>query len=170
MRTRRARTRDAAAIAQLISHYAGQGLLLPRSEGEIREHLVRFLVLAAKGRVLGCLSLEGYGPRLAEIRSLAVDPESRGRGLGARLVEFALAEARRRGIAQVFAVTHAPEFFLRQGFTATRLQSLDQKVERDCSACPKRRSCRLSAVIATLIPERADLAVLGETAHAIPAA
>ncbi len=170
MKARRARAADAEAIGRLILHYAEQGLLLPRSQSELREHVNHFLVLAEKGRILGCLSLEGYGADLAEIRSLAVDPDTRGRGLGARLVEFALTEARRRGIARVFAVTQAPEFFLRLGFSDVPRQSLDQKVERDCSACSKRRSCRLSAVIATLIPERAALVVLDETADAIPSA
>ncbi len=170
MRARRTKASDATTISRLISHYAAQGLLLPRSENEIREHLDRFLVLAEKGRVFACLSLEGYGPDLTEIRSLAVDPEARDRGLGARLVEIALAEARRRGIARAFAVTHVPKFFLRRGFTTIPRQSLDEKAERDCRICLKRRSCQLSAVIATVIPEQAALVILNERADSTPAA
>lgn len=164
MRARLAKESDAAAIYRLIALYAEQGLLLPRAENEIRRNIGHFLVLLERGIVVSCVALENYGADLAEIRSLAVDPELRGRGIGPKAVSFALAEARRRGIARVFAVTHAPEFFVRQGFQPVRRQSLAEKIERDCRVCPKRRACRLSAVMATVIPERDFLPVLGDSA------
>jgi amino-acid N-acetyltransferase len=170
MRARRARPTDAAAIHRLIAAYAAQGLLLPRLEEEIREHVARFLVLEEKNQITGCVALEGYGPDLAEIRSLAVNPEIRGHGLGARLVIYALAEARRRKIARVFAVTHAPEFFLRQGFALSKRQALAEKIERDCSVCPKSRRCRLSAVVITVIPDRIPLNILDASASPAPVA
>lgn len=170
MRTRRARPSDVPAIHALIAHYAAQGVLLPRTEENVREQLRRFLVLEEKGRLGGCVSLESYGPDLAEIRSLAVSPEIRGRGLGSRLVEFALAEARHRKIARVFAVTHAPEFFVRQGFALSHRRAIPEKIERDCASCPKARRCRLAAVVATIIPERAALPILDEAATSAPVA
>ncbi len=169
MRARRAKNSDAEAISRLIAGYAEQGLLLPRAEEEIRGHIGHFLVVHEKENFLGCVALESYGADLAEIRSLAVDPEIRGRGIGSRLIMFAMAEARRRGITRVFAVTHAPDFFLRQGFETTRRQSLTEKIERDCRTCSKRRSCKLVAVTATVIPERAFLPILGETATPVAA-
>ncbi len=48
MRARTARIGDAAAVHRIIAHYAGEGLLLPRTEAEIREHVGRFLVLVEK--------------------------------------------------------------------------------------------------------------------------
>ena len=164
MRPRRAKSRDAAAIHALIAHYSAQGLLLPRAEEEIRRNISHFLAYEEKGRVVACVALENYGTDLAEIRSLAVAPEFRGRGIGERMIGFALEEARRREIPRVFAVTQAPQFFLRQGFEAVERQSLTEKIARDCHACPKRRSCRLTAVVATVIPERATLPVLGDSA------
>ncbi len=164
MRARKARAADAVAIHQLIAHYAGEGLLLPRTESEIREHIGRFLVLEDKDQLAGCVALELYGADLAEIRSLAVSPEIRGRGLGGRLVQHALMEARRRKIARVFAVTQSPDFFTRRGFARSSRQALPEKIERDCNTCPKRRTCRLAAVIATVLPERIALPVLSESA------
>ena len=163
MKTRCARIKDAGAIHQLVARYAEQGLLLPRAEEEIRHNIRHFLVLEEKRQIVGCLSLESYGTDLAEIRSVAISPERRGEGLGANLVEFALLEARRRGIARVFAVTHAPQFFEQQGFVAASRHSLTEKIERDCRTCPKQRSCKLVAVVATVIPERVMFPVLGET-------
>ena len=170
MKARRAIISDAAAIYALIAHFAGLGLLLPRAEEEIRRNISHFLVHKMKGRVAGCVALESYGPDLAEIRSLAVVPEIQGRGMGAGLLEFALAEARRREIARVFAVTHAPDFFLHRGFAAVSRQSLTEKIERDCRTCPKRRSCKLVAVVATVIPERVTLPILSDSAALVTVA
>jgi N-acetylglutamate synthase-like GNAT family acetyltransferase len=169
MKARRAIVSDAPAIYTLIAHFVGLGLLLPRTEEEIRRNISHFLVHKVKGRVVSCVALESYGPDLAEIRSLAVDPKIHGQGMGARLLEFALAEARRREIARVFAVTHAPDFFLRRGFAVVSRQSLTEKIARDCRACPKRRSCKLVAVVATLIPERITLPILRDSAAPVSA-
>ncbi len=170
MKTRRARPGDAPAIHALIEHYAAEGILLPRTEENVREQARGFLVLEEKGLIAGCVSLEKYGTELAEIRSLAVNTELRGRGLGARLVQYALTEARRRRIARVFAVTHAPEFFVRQGFDTAPRRALPEKIARDCSGCPKARRCRLVAVIAMVIPERAALPILTDAVTSSPAA
>jgi argininosuccinate lyase / amino-acid N-acetyltransferase len=170
MRARKARPSDAGAIFQLIASYAAEDLLLPRAEDEIRRNISHFLVFEEKSRVVSCVALEKYGPDLAEIRSLAVAAELRGRGAGARLLHYALTEARSRGIARVFAVTHTPEFFLRHGFAAGSRLSLTEKLERDCRSCSKRYSCRLVAVIATVIPERIMLPVLGDSPEAVSVA
>lgn len=170
MRVRCANIADAPAIHALVAQYAGKGLLLPRAEDEIRRNISHFLVCKMNRRVVGCVALESYGSDLAEIRSLAVDPEICGQGIGASLLGFALEEAQRREIARVFAVTHAPEFFLRQGFSAAARQSLTEKIERDCRHCAKRRTCRLVAVVATVIPERITLRVLGDSAEPVSVA
>lgn len=169
MRARRARISDVEAIYTLIACYAEQGFLLPRAKDEVRQNIGHFLVLHEKGKILSCVALENYGADLAEIRSLAVDPEVRGRGIGSKAIVFALAEAKRRGIARVFAVTHAPDFFLRQGFEPTQRQSLAEKMERDCRVCPKRRWCKLVAVIATVISDRVRLPILDDSAMTVSA-
>jgi len=169
MRTRRATISDVAAIHAIVTHYAAQGLLLPRAAEEIRANIGHFIVQEDGHRIVSCLSLESYGADLAEIRSIAVEPENRGRGLGARLIASALAEARRRGIARVFAVTHAPQFFERQGFASAARQSLTEKIERDCRTCSQQRTCKLVAMVATVIPERVVLPILSESAAPVPA-
>ena len=169
MRTRRAKLSDASAIHSLVAHYAAQGLLLPRGAEEIRANIGHFIVQEENHRVVSCLSLESYSADLAEIRSIAVDPENRGQGLGARLIASALNEARSRGIARVFAVTHAPKFFERQGFAPAARQTLTEKIERDCRTCSQQRTCQLVAVIAPVIPERVTMPILSESATPVPA-
>jgi argininosuccinate lyase / amino-acid N-acetyltransferase len=162
VRARKAKPADAPEIFALIARYAAQGLLLPRNEDEIRRNISHFLVLEEKGRLAGCVGLEIYALDLAEIRSLAVAKDLQGRGLGARMIEYALEVARRRAIWRVFAVTHAPQFFLRQGFESVSRQTLTEKIERDCQDCPKRRACRLTAVAVTLLPKHDSFPILGD--------
>ena len=169
MKTRKARPSDALAIHRLIAHYAALGVLLPRSEADVRAAIGRFRVLERKGKLFGCVALEGYGPDLAEIRSLAVAPDTRGQGLGSQLVSAVLAEARRRKIARIFAVTHAPEFFAPQGFATASRWSLPEKIARDCTGCPHNPTCKLVAVVRTVCPERVALPILGVAATPAPA-
>ncbi len=169
MKARRARPEDIGPVYSLISHYAAEGLLLPRAEEEIREHISRFLVLSDHDKLIGCVALEPYGADLAEVRSLAVAPEARGRGLGARLLRFAVVTARRRKIARVFALTHETQFFERQGFQASSRLALPEKIERDCCTCPKVNHCDLIALIATVCPDRITLPILAADRKAVPA-
>jgi amino-acid N-acetyltransferase len=173
MRARIAKMSDASAVHRVIAHYAGEGLLLPRTEAEIREHIERFLVLVEKHngseRVLGCVALEPYGPDLCEIRSLAVAPSARGQGrnVGDRLMKAAMDTARRRKIARLFAVTHRPEFFSRYGFTPGPRQTVPEKIERDCVTCPKEHNCTLVATVAVVCPERDVLPILNGAGKAL---
>ncbi len=180
MRTRLARLEDVAAISRLISDYAAQGILLPRSPEEVRAHLSCFIVLtelvaaldAPPGakpvaeRLLGCVALEPYGPDLAEVRSLAVRPDERGRGLGGRLLQAAVRTARRRKTARIFAVTHAPALFERHGFSSAPRDTVPEKIERDCKHCPKRRRCKLVTLVHVVCPDRVLLPVLAAPAKA----
>jgi N-acetylglutamate synthase-like GNAT family acetyltransferase len=177
MRTRLARPEDVAGISRLIAEFVEQELLLPRSPEEVRAHLNRFIVLteteppmdAARRssppveRLLGCVALEPYGRDLVEVRSLAVCSDEQGHGLGGRLLEAAIRTARRRKIARVFAVTHAPALFERHGFASVERETVPEKIERDCQGCSKRRRCKLVTLVSVVCPERLTLPVLAET-------
>jgi amino-acid N-acetyltransferase len=111
---RSATPEDVDSIVRLIAAHPGQ--LLPRPREEIEQLVETFWVIEEAGDLAGCCCLEIYSPKIAEVRSLAVRDASRGRGHGARLVEAAVAEARRRGIPQILVVTSNVEFFSRLRF------------------------------------------------------
>lgn len=67
---------------------------------------VRFLVATADGAVVGYL-VAVFAADEAEIANVAVDPACRGRGIGARLLDEALAEGGRRGTAQMYLEVRA---------------------------------------------------------------
>jgi amino-acid N-acetyltransferase len=77
-----------------------------------------FVVHEDDGRVVGVGGLELYGDD-GLLRSLAVDSDYRGQGLGASLVEAICARAQRLDLGVVYLLTtDAEAYFARQGFEA----------------------------------------------------
>jgi amino-acid N-acetyltransferase len=164
MKIRRAKAAETAAIHCIVAEYAAQGVLLPRTMEQIERGIGDYLVALDGDRVIGCVALEIYGGMLAEVRSLAVAPEARGAGTGAKLLDAAMKQARRRKIARLLAVTRSTTFFERHGFRRVRGGMPVEKVARDCSQCSKAPTCRLEALGVDLAPSLAVLPVL-QPAH-----
>ncbi|MFC0861780.1 amino-acid N-acetyltransferase [Sphaerimonospora cavernae] len=114
---RRARTPDVRVIRRLVDAYSGAGpRLLEKSTVTLFEDIQEFWVAESDGRVIGCGALHVLWEDLAEIRTLAVDPETRGRGVGHRIVAALIRTARELGVRRVFCLTFEVEFFGRHGF------------------------------------------------------
>lgn len=137
-------------IVRLVDYWAKQGENLPRTRDEIHAAITDFGVALHKGEVVGCGSLFVYGPTLAEIRSLGVDPDKHGMGIGSQLVSYFLESARRLHIPRVFVLTRAPEFFQNNGFRVVAIDVLPEKVFKDCLKCNKRSMCDEIAMICEL--------------------
>ncbi len=150
IRIRKAIASDIAALLKLINTYAGQGLMLPRTEFELAENLRDFSVVCQGGRVLGCCALHIYSPAMAEIRSLAIGPEAQGRGLGRALVAALEQEAASFGLEAVFAFTYIPDFFRKLGYREVDRGELPLKAWKDCLRCPKFQCCDETAVLKRL--------------------
>lgn len=135
------------AVCQLVEYWAQAGENLPRSRDEILHSLNDFGVAIYNGEVVGCGSLYLYSRSLAEVRSLGVDPNHQGLGVGSRLLEYLLTVAQRTHIPRVFALTRAPEFFKRSGFEHVPIDVLPEKVFKDCLQCAKRSQCDEVAMI-----------------------
>jgi len=105
----------------------------------LADHLDTTLVAREAGHVVGSAALELYGTT-ALLRSVAVAPGLRGRGLGQELTRHALALARRRKVRTVYLLTEtAGGFFPRFGFRAIPRETVDPAVQRSVeftSACP----------------------------------
>ncbi len=146
MNVRSAKISDAKVICSLINYYAEHDKMLFRSLAEIYENLQTFLVAEQDGKAVGCCALEVIWSDLAEIKSLAVESDKRGQGIGTALVAAALDHARYLGVPRVFALTLEPIFFERLGFAAIRKEDLPMKVWSDCAKCPKQHECDETAM------------------------
>ena len=108
---RAARHEDILAIRSLIGRYPQQLVQhdLPRPAS--------FFVAVSAEKIVGCCALQIYSRRLAEVRSLAIDPDFMGLGIAKTLVERCLKRARERNVKQILAVSSEAAFFERCGFS-----------------------------------------------------
>ena len=152
MRLRDAEERDVAPLLALINGYADRGMLLRRTEESLRQALPDFVVATAPApdgteEIVGCGALTMLGPSLGEVRSLAVRPDMAGKGLGRKIVEHLLTQARERGFAEVLALTRRSSFFDALGFEVTRRERFIDKLMVDCGACPLNLCCDEIAMV-----------------------
>ncbi len=113
---RKATEADLAAMAELITPFVEQGLLLERTFEELAEWLGTSFIAELDGKIIGCAALEIYSRKLAEIRSLAVSKDAQGLGVGKALVNACVELAQQRNILEVMAITASEEFFRSCGF------------------------------------------------------
>jgi amino-acid N-acetyltransferase len=121
---RPARTADVPVIRALIDQNVGSGRLLDKTTVNLYEDILEFCVAEVSGspssvvgRVVGCGALHVMWEDLAEIRTVAVDSSLRGHGIGHLIVDELLDRARAVGVARVFCLTFAVDFFAQHGFS-----------------------------------------------------
>jgi amino-acid N-acetyltransferase len=149
---RKASMPDIHALLELINGYAAKGIMLPRTEFEMSENIRDFTLVFSEGQLVGCGALHFYSPTSGEIRSLAVDPEAKSRGIGRAVVEALETEAIEYRLHSVFAFTYVTGFFQKLGFEEVERGALPLKAWKDCLRCPKFQSCDETAVIKYLVP------------------
>ena len=113
---RRARATDVRAIRELIQPLADDRVLIAKEAVAYYEALQEFRVAEVDGVLAGCGALHVMWEDLAEVRTLAVDPAQRGYGVGGRLLQTLLEDAREIGVERVFTLTFEVDFFTRHGF------------------------------------------------------
>jgi amino-acid N-acetyltransferase len=141
---------DARKLHALVSGNLEEGHLLPRTLGELAVHAERFVVAVRARRIAGCAELAPLSPHVAEVRSLAVDRNERGDGIGTLLIDEIRRRARRDGYEKLCAFTHTPGYFIHQGFSIVPHLWLTEKVFTDCVKCPLFRRCGQYAMVLPL--------------------
>jgi amino-acid N-acetyltransferase len=149
-RLRPARLPDVPRIAALMASFVQEGTLLARPMAELFQCLREFHVVEEHGEVVACAALRILWGDLGEVRSLVVAPGYQGRGLGVRLVERIVEDARQLGLPRVIALTRTPAFFERAGFRQVERETLPRKIWTDCIHCPRRHACDETAMVRDL--------------------
>lgn len=130
-----------------------------------RDHLATTLLATQGPEIVGCAGAEIHGS-VALLRSVAVAPGLQRQGIGRRLVERLLHEARSRDLAAVYLLTvTAPEYFAQHGFKRRPRSEAPVALQASAEfqgACP---ACAALMVLPLRepLPAEADLpvAVLG---------
>ena len=133
---KKARLKDIASMQILVRPEVENGVILPRSDDEIATNIRSYTLAFDDDRLIGYSALHIHASNLAEVRSLIVDSNYRGKGVGSGLVNALLDEARALEIAQVFTLTYRSEFFKNLGFVEISKERLPaQKIWADCIKC-----------------------------------
>ena len=149
---RKARLSDARAIHHLINSWAESGKVLSRSLNYIFEHIREFWVCVEGKRIVACGALNVVGwQQLAEIKSLVVAKGRQRKGIGRELVEACKEEAFELEIGGIFALTYAPDFFIKVGFKSIDRKKLPHKIWSDCVNCSEFPDCSEEAVMLHLL-------------------
>lgn len=112
---RRARTTDVPSIKGLVDTYAGK-ILLEKNLVTLYEAVQEFWVAELDGEVVGCGALHVLWSDLGEVRTVAVKPEVRARGIGHAIVDRLVRVARELELGRLFVLTFEIQFFSRHGF------------------------------------------------------
>jgi amino-acid N-acetyltransferase len=147
---RKAQIADVKDIQKLLMTYANRGDMLSRSLSELYESLRDFYVVEEEGALLGAAALHIVWEDLAEVRSVAVTEDAGRKGIGSRLVQACISEAREIGLKRLFCLTYKPDFFAKHGFRLVDKAELPHKVWGDCIKCPKFPDCDENAMILDL--------------------
>lgn len=126
---RPARTRDVPGVRRLVEAYSRNRILLAKELVTLYEDVQEFEVAVTDtGDVVGCGALHVLWEDLAEVRTLAVDPAWRGRGVGDALLRSLVARGAALGVSRLFCLTFEVAFFAAHGFEVIEGTPVDPEV------------------------------------------
>jgi amino-acid N-acetyltransferase len=121
--------------------------LLDRSQlpgAGVEEHFSNYLVAEEEKRIVGMVGLELYGS-VGLVRSLAVAPYVRSKGIGSALVHAILEKAKERGLEEVYLLTTTADgYFPRFGFEPIPRDQIDSRLHSSKElqgVCPQSAVC-----------------------------
>ena len=144
---RKATVEDVKKIQKLVNFYAKRDRMLPRSLNELYENIRNFFVYVEGNKIYGACALDVDWEDLAEIKSLAVAKSRNNRGIGTRLMQECLKDAKKLKITKVFALTYVPDFFEKFGFSVIDKKELPHKIWSECIKCMYFPNCKEIAMI-----------------------
>ena len=125
---RAAKTSDVKGIRKLIDTYAPQRRILSKETVTLYESVQEFIVAVDGDEVVGCGALHVLWEDVAEVRTVAVSEEMRGKGVGHRILEQLIDRAKTIGVKKIFCLTFETEFFGRHGFEEIKGAPVDPEV------------------------------------------
>ena len=141
MLVREANVNDTERIIEMVNFYSKKGMMLPKTPYKIYSTIQNFFVAEVDGKVIGCVALSVLWKDIAEICSLAVDPEQLGHGTGRHLIEKCIDKAGKLKLQKLVALTYQDKFFEKIGFKLENKDNFPRKLWRECLECPKLENC-----------------------------
>ena len=113
---RPAKTSDIKSIREIIDMYTLQRRLLAKETVMLYEDVQEFVVAELDGKIIGCGALHVLWEDLAEVRTVAVLEEHRGKKIGHEILTLIIERAKNLGLKRLFCLTFETTFFASHGF------------------------------------------------------
>ena len=148
---KKAKLTDIKFMQKLVEPEIKNGIILPRSDDEVATNIRSYTLAMLDDELVGFSALHIHTVELAEIRSLVVKEDLRGKKIGEGIVKALLDEAKKLEIKKVLALTYKQDFFKRMGFKEIPKESLpEHKVWADCIKCQHFPICNEVSLIKIL--------------------
>ena len=113
---RPATTADIKIIRHIIDINKASRRMLEKETVTLYETVQEFVVAEVENKVVGCGALHVLWEDLAEVRTVGVDEDVRGKGVGHKILEELISRAKKVGVKRIFCLTFETEFFGSHGF------------------------------------------------------
>jgi amino-acid N-acetyltransferase len=142
---------DIPQMQNLVKKEVESGIILFRDANEMANTIRSYTVARENCEIVGFAALHIYSPEIAEVRSLVVKEEYRGKGVGKALIKELEAEAKRLGLLRILTLTYQKEFFENNGFVEIPKEEIpEHKIWADCIKCKHFPICNEISLIKTI--------------------
>lgn len=150
IKIRKATSSDVKDIKKILSFYC-------LDTENVEKNLPEFIVAVRDGTIAGCACLDISD--VVELRSIAVLPNYRNKGIGSKLVDSILTRAAEI-TGTVYLRTTSPVFFEKKGFR--KLKDDEKKaIWKDCAECDRFDICKQTLMRFDIIPKKNDSGQVG---------
>jgi amino-acid N-acetyltransferase len=116
---------DIPEVLRLMQPAVDDGVLVPRTEADLFEHVDDYAIYEVDGTIHACAALMVYPGRQGEIAGMVVDETYKNLGIGGRLVSYFIERAAAKKLKSVFVLTtQTADWFLKVGFTHGKTSDL----------------------------------------------
>ena len=127
---------DIKTMQEIVKPYIDDAKILRRDDNEIANTIRSYTLIKTDDKIVGFGALHIYSTKLSEIRSLVVDKKSQNQGVGKKIINELINEAKKLNLKEILALTYEVDFFKKQGFIEVRKDEVpEHKVWEDCIKC-----------------------------------
>ena len=142
---------DIKDMQELVGKEVQNGVILYRDDDEIANAIRSYVLAKENDQLIGFAALHIYSSHLAEIRSLIVHDDFRGKGVGSAIIASLENEAKGLGLKELLALTYQQSFFEKAGFREIEKSEIpEHKIWADCIKCKYFPICNEKSMIKTI--------------------
>ena len=120
----------------LVEDEVKSGVILKRSDDEVATNIRSYILAFYNDELVGYGALHIHSMELAEVRSLIVNEKARGLGIGKKIVNYCIDEAKELNVKEILVLTYIASFFEKLGFKEIDKESIpEHKIWLDCVKC-----------------------------------